>query len=734
MGAALLGVTGGFKTSIPAIVAYIMFGLSLVAFVCAIRDVPIPPPIGSRNAESAGPGTIIGYGPVSAVQLVPHQPDVDRKPVSLGLRPPSLAGREELLADLDTRLSGGNGPWPRVVALHGLGGVGKTSLAVEYAYRHLAEVGTAWRLDAEDKTVLTAGFGELAAQLGTRAPFDTRDQVKSVHAVLAAFTAGWLLVFDNALDLESVEEFLPPAGPGRVLITSQNGSWPGQALEVPPLAPDAAAEFLVDRTGDPDRPAAVELSGELGGLPLALEQAAAYIQGRGDSLASYLALFRQRRSDLLARGMATGHRGTVITTWTLAFGQLKHSTPSGAGLLRLLASCAPEAIPLRLLLQPRPGLVKRLHWRAARALAPLLENPEAAGDVIVALRRYSLIGLATSRSVSVNRLVQAITLDEMSANRAMQWRQATAAVIEAAIPQDPAQWDSWPDFAALLPHAQASLTADSAGLRRTAAYLGYSGSYAAARELYRRMLDEQVKVRGPDHPNTLAACANAAWWTGEAGDAAAARDQYAELVPVMKRVLGPDHPNTLAACANAAWWTGEAGDAAAARDQYAELVPVMKRVLGPDHPKTVTARANLAFWTGKAGDAAAARDQYAELVPVMKRVLGPDHPHALTARANRARWTGEAGDAAARDQYAELVPVMKRVLGPDHPNTLTTRGDRARWTGEAGDAAAARDQYAELLHIEERVLGPEHPDTLTTRVDLARWTGEAAGTTGPGVD
>ena len=178
-------------------------------------------------------------------------------PVSLPPRPALLAGREELLADLDTRLTAGPATGPRVVALYGLGGAGKTSVAVEYAHRHLAEVGLAWQFPAEDPAVLLAEFARLAAQLGAREVVDARDPVASVHAVLAAFPAGWLLVFDNAPGQEAVQRFLPPAGTGRVLITSQSAVWPpGRAVEVPVLDTVVAAGFLVNRTGDPDERAA----------------------------------------------------------------------------------------------------------------------------------------------------------------------------------------------------------------------------------------------------------------------------------------------------------------------------------------------------------------------------------------------------------------------------------------------------------------------------------------------
>ena len=250
-------------------------------------------------------------------------------PVSLPLRPALLAGREELLAELDARLTEGDGSGPRVVALYGLGGAGKTSVAVEYAHRHLAEVGLAWQFPAEDPTLLMAEFARLAAQLGAREVVDARDPVASVHAVLAAFPAGWLLVFDNAEGHEAVQRFVPPAGRGRVLITSQSAAWPrGEAVEVPVLDTEVAAGFLVNRTGDADEQAAAELAGALGGLPLALEQAAAYVQATGISLAGYLASFRGRRVDLLARGQAAGHPADVTATLGLALSRLGDEAPA----------------------------------------------------------------------------------------------------------------------------------------------------------------------------------------------------------------------------------------------------------------------------------------------------------------------------------------------------------------------------------------------------------------------
>ena len=486
---------------------------------------------------------------------------------------------------------------------------------------------------------------------------------------------------------------------------------------------------------DPDRESALELAGQLGGLPLALEQAAAYLRATGKNLAGYLALFGRRRGDLLARGEPAGYGKTVAATWTLAFDQLEQSEPRATSLLRLLAFCAPEPIPLSLLMQPRPGLAAQLDPEVASVLAPLLDDELAVDAAMEALLRYSLVGQPADGLVSVHRLVQAVTAEQMPPDLVRAWQRAAAALVEAALPGDPSQPRAWPQFAVLFPHAQAALAGDSAGLARIASHLGYSGSYIAARDLHQSICTARERVLGPEHPDTLISRGTHARLTGEAGDAAGARNLFAALLPVEERTLGPEHRYTLTARSDLAYWTGEAGDAAGARDQFAALLPVAERVLGPEHPDSLVTRQNVARWTGMAGDAARARDQFAALLPVAERVLGSEHPDTLNVCSDLARWTGEGGDAAgARDQFAALLPLDERVLGPEHPDTLTARHNLARWTGMAGDAAGARDQYAALLPVEQRVLGPEHPDTLATRANLAHWAGKTDSGATPATD
>jgi TPR repeat protein len=706
-------------------------------------------------------------GQVGTLARTGSHAGMPRKPVRLLPRPALLAGREELLTELGVRLPGGD-PGPQTVVLCGLGGIGKSSLALEYAHRHLAEVGVAWQFSADDPAVLTAGFGELAAQLGLRDVFDTRDPVASVHSVLAAFPDEWLLVFDNAPSWASVEKFLPPAGRGKVLITSQNQHWPyAQALQVPVLGTKVAADFLASRAGDPDQQAAAELAGELDGLPLALEQAGAYIHATGTNLAGYLSMFRERRADMLTRGEAAGHPANVAATLSLALSRLTEETPAAVGLARLLACLAPEPVPLALLFADAQ-IASQLAPDVAAAAGLLVGDAVAVADTVAALRRYSLVTPAGDGLVLMHRLVQAVALAQVPADVADQWEQGAAALVEAAVPADSDLPAAWPVCAVLLPHARAVLSPASAGIWRIADYLGNSGSYLTAQELCQQSADTLIDVYGPEHLDTLVARSNLARWALQAGKAAEARDQYAVLLPLVERVagaedpvtlttrhnlaasigeagdaagardqlaavlsieeqvLGAEHPLTLTTRSNLARWAAEAGDTAGARDQFAAQLSIEERILGPEHRDTLTTRNNLAYMTGLAGDAAKARDHFAALVPTLERVLGSEHPDTLLARGNLARWTGKAGNAAAaRDQFTVLLPIFEHVLGPEHPDTLTTRGNLADWTGEARDAAAARDQYAALLPIEKQVLGPEHPRTLLARCNLANWTGKA---------
>jgi hypothetical protein len=253
---------------------------------------------------------------------------------------------------------------------------------------------------------------------------------------------------------------------------------------------------------------------------------------------------------------------------------------------------------------------------------------------------------------------------------ATDWASDIANLIENAIPDDCILPRTWPVCAALLPLAEAILADESAGLARLADYVGWSGSFAAAQELQQRVFSARSRVLGPEHPDTLNAQRQFAYWTGQAGDPAEGRDQLAGLLPDLERVLGPEHPDTLNARAYLAYSTGQAGDPAAARDQFAGLGADLERVLGPEHPHTLTAQRQSAYLTGRAGDAAGARLQFAGLLPDLERVLGPEHPHTLNAQRQFAYWAGQAGilrDIAVGEDETVAVAAHPVVIEESPP-------------------------------------------------------------------
>ncbi|GAA3136506.1 hypothetical protein GCM10020001_068850 [Nonomuraea salmonea] len=381
---------------------------------------------------------------------------------------------------------------------------------------------------------------------------------------------------------------------------------------------------------------------------------------------------------------------------------MERTSPEAIALLRVLACCSHEPIPYQLLLSPLEGRAPRevlaadlrrqraygrlpsTPLRRVREVRPWLSavmvlqelpcDPLAVNAAVSALRGHSLISHPADGLVSVHRLVQAVTLDQLPPPEQQRWRDVAAVLLESVLPADPLDAAAWPRYAELLPHILTVLTPASAGMDKTARYLGASGDYRTARALYEEICAALAARLGPEHPSTLTARHELARWTGELGDAASARDMYAELLPLRVLELGATHPDTLAIRHELARWTGELGDAASARWQYAKLLPIGERVQGAEHPDTLTIRHELARWTGELGDAASARDMYAELVPIRERVQSAEHPDTLAARANLALWTGEAGDpVGARDRYAALLPVRERVQGgrasghADHP-------------------------------------------------------------------
>ena len=396
------------------------------------------------------------------------------------------------------------------------------------------------------RPVHLAGREDLLAKVRERL---TADPAGRVHAALAARCDRWLLLLDNVTDAEALTGALPPAGVGHVLITTRSAYWPpGIGLEVPMLDHPAAVGNLLARTA-PDPPseadavAAAEVATELGGLPLALEQAAAYLRETSRTLPQYRVLLGQRRAELLARGQPWGYASRVASTWDLSFDALMTSAPDAVSLLRLASCLAPAAIPLGLLL----GTGQPLHAElgdagVAACLAPLLRDGFAVDDARRALGDYSLARGAPGGMLTVHRLVQAVTLERLDDSARNGWREAAAALVEAALPADPEIPDTWESFALLLPHALATFDPGRPGLGALLSYLDVSGDYPTAHDLQQKVVADTIGRHGELDEETLEARAKLAVWTGLAGDSIAARDMLARLHAIRAEVFRTRSP------------------------------------------------------------------------------------------------------------------------------------------------------------------------------------------------
>ncbi|WP_179282462.1 tetratricopeptide repeat protein, partial [Streptosporangium subroseum] len=462
-----------------------------------------------------------------------------------------FVGRDKDLEVLGRTLSAGPGVITQAVV--GLGGIGKSELALQYAHHHSGTYRLVWWVAAEKPEQIQAALAALCRALcaGTAPAAAAQATVEEAGAWALAWLAaseGWLVVFDNVEEIDHLQPYLGRLTSGHVLITSRRDiGWQelGTVLRLKVLSRPAAVALLLQTIGAPAAPdpaLAEELAQELGELPLALKQAGAYIvRTPGMDLASYLRLLRTApRQALAADPDRRSEVGQVVArVWAVTGARIAQVNPLAVQLLELLACYAPDDLPCEVLYG--------------------LDGIEEAAviEALGLLASYSMINQSPNGlRVSVHRLVQAVTLAGLTDTEHAATRATAAELLQAALPQNPERISSWPRYAWLLPHARTVLAPDSPGMISVIGYLVASGDYRTAHTLQQRCVTALHDKLGPEHPNTLRARANLAYWSGEAGDAAGARDQYAALVPVRERVSGSEHPDTLRARANLAYWSG----------------------------------------------------------------------------------------------------------------------------------------------------------------------------------
>lgn len=637
------------------------------------------PPFPGSGSQEAGVGQRPAFpGVRKPLGNIPHLPN------------PNFIGRSELLAQLRAKLSSGR-PAVLTQTLSGLGGVGKTQLAVHYAYEFATDYQLVWWLRAEESAALASDFARLARhlRLSEEQAIDQREAIAAARAWLEEHP-GWLLVFDNAEEPADLRHYIPRAGSGHVLITSRNPIWRGIAdsLAVQPFEESESVRFLLQATGQAKPEIAAELAEALGHLPLALDQAAAYIHATGISVSEYRSMFDRYSVRLLTRGqLSTDYPGTVATTWAISFDKVRQLSSAAEGLINVLAFLGAETIPRRLILSRATSLPEPL--RTA------LGDPLTLHEAIMAVQRYSLVSVQAN-DYNIHRLVQAVIRDRLGEAGEI-WLRAAAALVDAAFEFDHDDPTTWEECRRLLPHAiaissfkQFDLDDEATGrlFHKVGQYLSERGDYADARVILGDALRVQEAVLGPEHPSLVSLRAELALTEQALGRFREADDLLRQALENLPRP--EEDPNTGAVLALQALIHLAVGDHRAALAMLHEALDIVVKRIGDDSAATAATLADLALVRHIRGDLDGALKCMTEAFQRLTRVLPPDHPAVSSAASNLGLLLLDAGRKAdARPYLDRAAEIDESTYGIRHPHVVIHIVNRALANELDGSAAAS---------------------------------------------
>ncbi|KAB8220063.1 hypothetical protein BDV33DRAFT_191451 [Aspergillus novoparasiticus] len=649
-------------------------------------------------------------------------------------RNPKFVGRQDEIAQLEELLAMQDGP--KRIAITGLGGIGKTQVALEVAYRirdRDRECSVFW-VPCTSHGMIEQTFVNIAQTLGLHdvKPAEAKEQIR---IYLSSERAGkWLLIFDNADDSEmwltgnettpALEDFLPQSDQGHILFTSRNGELAvdltgSNIIAVPDVDKETASSILenllLQKHLLEDHITTVALLEQLAFLPLAIAQASAYINKKCLTLSAYLTLLQEEEDDaveLLSEdfrdpGRYKDIQNPVITTWLISFKQIQHQDQLAADYLSFMACINPRNIP-HSLLPPQTSRKQRL-------------------DALGLLNAYSFTN-TQDLDISMHRLVYIATRNWLRKNGLFShWIQRVADRMDMVFPN--AHYTNRELWREYLPHALVLVYDDefivqqeqySILVEKIADCLNSDGKYHEAEALYKTLIRINQERDGIQHATTLISMGKLASTYCSRGQLHEAEMLNIQVMETMKIVLGPEHPSTLASMVNLASTYWHQRRLKEAENLIVQVVETMQIVLGTEHPDTLASMANLASIYRKQGRWSEAEKLNIQVTERSKAVFGEEHPDTLVRNlASTYRQQGRWHEAEKLD--IQVMERSKAVLGAEHPNTLTIMANLAYTWESQGKSQDALSLMEKCLELHNKVLGPSHPHTRSTCYELCNW-------------